>query len=102
MYFVWYTWGEVINRIIQIRAEGKNLGREMKSPAAHMQILSVCPLLVRYLLRDGWWDWSEISWVAAGGLNLGFPGKKSEKIIFYFYFFCLKKKKLARYYATIF
>jgi hypothetical protein len=31
--------------VIQIRAEGEYLGRETKSPAAHMQILSVCPFV---------------------------------------------------------
>jgi hypothetical protein len=39
--------------------------------------LSVCPNLVRYLLRDGWVDWAEILHVDAEGLNLGFPLKKS-------------------------
>jgi hypothetical protein len=62
--------------------------------------------LVRYLLRDGWWDWSEISWVAAGGLNLGFPQKKIGKKSFYYYFFFFwsqkkTKKKRARYHATV-
>jgi hypothetical protein len=77
---------------IQIRAEGENLGRETKSPAAHMQILSVCPLLVRYLLRDGRGDWAEILHVDAGGLNLGYPRKKNRKKSFLkFAFFFLSK-----------
>jgi hypothetical protein len=71
------------------------LGTEAKSPAAHMQILSVClsvcPYLVRYLLRDGWVDWAEILHRDAGGLNLGFPPEKSEKTIYFLFIFLWKK-----------
>jgi hypothetical protein len=50
------------------------LGRETKSPIHTCKsCLSVCPYLVRYLLRDGWVDWTETWWVEAGGLNLGLP-----------------------------
>jgi hypothetical protein len=50
--------------------------------------------LVRYLLRDGWWDWAEILHVDAGELNLGFPRKKIGKNHFgNFFFFFSKGKK---------
>jgi hypothetical protein len=40
--------------LIQIRSEGENLGREMKGPAAHMQILSVCLSVLGTLSPPRW------------------------------------------------